>query len=100
VVIISGTAGPRGQHQRSEADADHHAPEADCGVLEQLQPFLAVARLDHAVAKMGQCQAQHRPDGVVVVDEEDSSHAQCGSWATRSGVSEWNTVPAPGCLRP
>jgi hypothetical protein len=45
------------------------------GVLEELQPFLAVARFDHGVAKMGQGQLQHGPDGVIVVDEENSSHA-------------------------
>ena len=58
--------------------------------LEQRQPFRAVARFDHGVAKVDQDLAPHRAKRVVVVDEKDSSHA-----AGTTGTMNW----APGrCL--
>ena len=62
------------------------------GVLEQRQPFRAVARFDHGVAKMGEGQAQHGADGVVVVDEEDSSHDSVGGSGGTAGP-----IAGPGC---
>jgi hypothetical protein len=48
--------------------------QVNFGGLEELQSFLAIPRIEHGVAKVGQGQAQHLADRIVVVDEEDSGH--------------------------